>query len=244
MPVAIGIILVCNCGNHRPTPSPSAPVGYPFHLVIRATVDGADLLYDSVYHSSASRAFTVTDFRYYLSNITAIRDDDTGLDLSCSAMLVEPQKREYDPGRLPAGSYKALRFTLGLDSAVNHGDPTLFAAGHPLSIQTPSMHWDWNSGYIFMKLEGMADTTKTGRGAPITKFFYHIGMDRMKRVITVQTRFSIGSSSKNSVPLKFDIAEIFAVIDLKSETATHTIDNEPLAGRMADSWQQAFSTER
>jgi len=237
----IATMLMCGCEKHRKSPKPALDTGSPFHLAIRATVAGADLSYDSVYHSITSREFTITDFRYYISNVSAIRDDGTERKLSCSVILVDPHQRDYDLGMLPEGSYKGLRFTVGLDSAVNHGDPTVFEKGDPLAIQTPSMHWDWNSGYLFMKVEGNVDTTKRSAGAAVTEFFYHIGMDGMKRMITIQTRFSAGKSLKTTVRLKFDLAKMLAMIDMQSDISTHSFDNQPLANRLADSWQHAFS---
>jgi hypothetical protein len=238
----VATMLICRCDESRKSLKPALSPGSPFHLVFRATVDGADLLYDSIYHSATSRAFSVTDFRYYVSNVTAIRDDGTEHKLSCT-VLVDPHQRDYDLGILPEGSYTGLRFTVGLDSATNHSDPTVFEKGNPLAIQTPSMHWDWNSGYLFMKFEGKVDTTKRNASAPVTEFFYHIGMDGLKRMITIQTPFTVGKSLKTTVKLKLDLARMLAMIDMKSDISTHSFDNRPLATKLADSWQRAFSAD-
>jgi hypothetical protein len=50
--------------------------------------------------------------------------------------------------------YRKLRFVVGLDSAVNHGDPQQWSLGHPLNPLTNGMHWGWVGGYIFMITEG------------------------------------------------------------------------------------------
>jgi hypothetical protein len=238
--VMFAFLFICSCGEHRKNPQPIIDAGLPFHLVFRATVSGADLLYNSIYHAVTSRAFIITDFRYYVSNVTAIRDDGTEQKLSGSIILVDPHQRDYNIGKLPEGSYTGIRFTVGLDSAANHCDPTVFEKGNPLAIQTPSMHWDWNSGYLFMKIEGKVDTTKRSAGAPVTEFFYHLGMDRMKRVVEIPTHFAVSNSLENNVRLKFDLAKMLAGVDMQSELSTHSFDNQPLAVRMADSWQQAF----
>ena len=236
-------VIVCGCGERRKSSQQPTGAAASLHLIIRATVAGADLKYNSVYHDSKSRAFTVSDFRYYVSDIKAIRDDGTEYKTPCAVILVDPNKRDYDLGRVPEGNYKGLRFTIGLDSAINHCDPTVFEAGLPLAIQTPGMHWDWNSGYLFMKIEGRVDTTKKCAGLPSTEFFYHLGMDRMKRGIDIQQIFSISKSTNYSLRLKFDLAKVFACIDMRSEISTHSFDNQPLAARMADRWQEAFSPD-
>jgi len=241
--VMIAALFICDCGEHRKSPRPNSNTGLPFHLMIRATVGDADLIYASVYHSAASRAFAVTDFRYYISNVAAIRDDGTEQKLPCSVILVDPRQRNYDLGTLPEGSYKGLRFIVGLDSAVNHCDPTVFEKGNPLAIQTPSMHWDWNSGYLFTKIEGKVDTSKKGNEPPNTEFFYHIGMDPMKRSIEIPINFVVGKSSTNSLRLKCDLAAILGCINPRSEISTHSFDNQQLAARIADRMQAAFSPE-
>jgi hypothetical protein len=92
-----------------------------------------------------------------------------------------------------------------------------------------------------MKVEGKVDTTRTNAGAPATEFFYHIGMDRMKRLINVQTRFSVSKSLANKIRLEFDLTKMLAGIDMQSDISTHSFDNQPLAERLANNWQQAFS---
>jgi hypothetical protein len=120
----------------------------------------------------------------------------------------------------------------------------VFEAGHPLAMQTPSMHWDWNSGYLFMKIEGRVDTSGNGNALPVTEFFYHIGLDKMRRTIELPGEFSIGKSSTRCVRLKCDLAVLLAAIDMRSELSTHSFDNGPLAARIADRWQTAFSLDR
>jgi|GEM_PF-1128253 hypothetical protein len=235
--------IMCTRDNRHQRPRQLIETGSSFHLFIRNTVANVDVMYDTIYHGATSRKFKVTDFRYYISNIRAIREDGAENRTKQSVILANPRQKDYNLGSLPEGVYNGLRFTLGLDSVTNHGDPTVFEAGNPLAIQTPSMHWDWNSGYLFMKIEGKVDTTSKGTGAPVTEFFYHFGMDTMKRTISVPIKFSVSASSNNGVHLKFDLGFMFAGVDMRSEFSTHSFDNQPLAVRMADRWQGAFSPD-
>ena len=237
-------LMICSCENRHPGSPQVSNTRPATQLIIRAIVAGADLQYDSLFHDSVSRAFVVTDFRYYISNIKGIRDDGTEHRAPRAVLLINPGRKGYDIGPLPVGAYKAIRFTLGLDSATNHSDPTVFDTTNPLAIQTPSMHWDWNSGYLFMKLEGRVDTTIKGTGVPATEFFYHLGMDGMERTIDLPLKFLIGTSSADTVRVKFDLAILLACVDMRVETSTHSFDNHALAARMADRWQAAFSVDK
>lgn len=232
--------LFCCCGSNGQNSKRQSP----FNLYIRAAVAGVDLQYDTVYHDASQRAFTISDFRYYLSAIRAIRADGTEQPVPCAVILADPGKKKYALGNLPDGNYKGFRFTVGLDSALNHGDPTVFDPGHPLAIQSPNMHWDWNSGYLFMKIEGRVDTTAKGRSLPSTEFFYHIGMGRMKRTVDLPMPFTVGTTADDGVRIKFDLATLVGCINWPSELSTHSLDNLPLAARIADRWQEAFSIDK
>jgi len=65
-------------------------------------------------------------------------------------------------GRVPAGDYAGLRFTLGVPFDRNHADP--LAAAAPLDDST--MHWHWRSGYKFLR---------AGFSAGDDGFWIHLG---------------------------------------------------------------------
>jgi uncharacterized repeat protein (TIGR04052 family) len=52
-------------------------------------------------------------------------------------------------GKAPAGSYKGLRFKVGVPFALNHGDSA--KAPSPLNLST--MFWSWNGGYKFLRVD-------------------------------------------------------------------------------------------
>jgi uncharacterized repeat protein (TIGR04052 family) len=53
----------------------------------------------------------------------------------------------YLVGSLPPGSYKGLRFTVGVPFARNHANPLTAEA----PLDNPAMHWHWRSGYKFLR---------------------------------------------------------------------------------------------
>lgn len=78
---------------------------------------------------------------------------------------------------VPKGSYKSFRFIVGLDSAINHGDPLKYTIDHPLSPALNDMHWGWSGGYIFNVIEGYYKNN----GAD-DAFSYHIALLRNRRI--------------------------------------------------------------
>ncbi len=123
---------------------------------------------DSVYTNSSGETFTVTALRYYVSNFSFIKDDGTVITLPADYYLIDQSGKtgfKRTISGLPVGSYKGVRFLIGVDSAKT-------VQGVQTGDLDPSngMVWDWNTGYIFVKLEGNSPVAGTIDSA----FQYHI----------------------------------------------------------------------
>lgn len=213
-------------------------------LHLHSMVGNDAVAYGVEYQDASGRKFNLNDLRYYISNIVLIKNDGSLLPLTGKIILANPAINEYELGEVPVGSYKGFTFMLGLDSATNHTDPTSYEASNPLSIQSPSIHWSWNSGYIFMKIEGKVDSTLAANGPIDAQYFYHIGMDKFKRTIDFSTNaFKVVSGSDYEIGLEFDLLKALNNVDMRTEYDTHTFNNLPLATKIADNWQGAFSLE-
>ena len=85
-------------------------------------------------------------------------------------------------------------FALGLESTVNHADPTL--AEYPLNV--PDMHWSWNpaAGYKFLLIEGKVDGNNDGDfdDAEDVDVTYHCATDPMYREDQLMVMLDIPSS--------------------------------------------------
>ena len=69
-------------------------------------------------------------------------------------------------------------------------------------------------------------------------------MDSFKRNIDFSTEaFSVVSGQDQLVHLAFNLNEALSNVDMTSELMTHTMDNLPLATKIANNWQAAFSVE-
>ena len=131
------------------------------------------------YKNAAGESFSVSQLQYFISNIRLIKTDGTGYTVpqESSYFLV----RESDPAtqkinlQVPEGDYKQVEFVLGVDSVRNTMDISRRTGVlDPASSMDNGMYWGWNSGYIFLKMEGnssAAPEDPAGR----KKFRYHIG---------------------------------------------------------------------
>jgi hypothetical protein len=123
---------------------------------------------DSVYTNSSGETFTVTALRYYVSNFSFVKDDGTVVTLPADYYLIDQSGKtgfKRTISGLPVGSYKGVRFLIGVDSAKT-------VQGAQTGDLDPSngMVWDWNTGYIFVKLEGNSPVA----GTIDSTYQYHI----------------------------------------------------------------------
>ena len=144
---------------------------------------GNSLNYSNTYTTTSGQRFTLSEFRYYISGISLIKNDGSKFPITNKYFLVSPSIPNYDLGKVPTGNYKGIEFSVGIDSATNHLDPATYDASNPLAIQSPPIHWAWNPGYIFVKLEGMCDTTIGNNGNLDQTLIYHLGLDENLRKI-------------------------------------------------------------
>ncbi len=137
-------------------------------ITLRNTVNGVSLvLNDSLYTNVFGESYSVSKFKYYISN--------PGVK---NSMLQQKEKSGYHlvDATIPvsqnfsfavkAGEYNNLFFLLGVDSAHNcSGAQT--GALDPMN----DMFWTWNSGYVMTKLEGRS----TASSSINQRMEYHIG---------------------------------------------------------------------
>lgn len=207
-------------------------------------VAGSNALnYTSTFTTDAGQRYSLSMFRYYLSSISLIKSDGTKYPITGKYLLVSPAVSDYDLGAVPVGDYKGLEFNVGLDSATNHKDPALYEPTNPLSIQSPGIHWDWNSGYIFVMLEGMCDTTVTNSGALDQNLIYHLGLDQSLRTITLSSNFSVSSDNTKSLTLVADVNKYLTGMNFRTVHETHSFDNLTLATQFANNLKTMFSIQ-
>lgn len=141
-----------------------------------------------------------------------------------------------------------LNLSVGVDESLNHSDPSAFPNSHPLNILNASdMHWSWNPGYIFFKIEMIADTLADG----ITDFnhivSYHVGKDEAFRNIALTNLNWVNSGTlTEQLRLKVDFKKILrngsSIVDIKTESVTHSAPDEmPLTLKLATNFQSAIS---
>lgn len=114
--------------------------------------------FNTTTQSSASQDYQVTRLQYYMTKFTVIHDGGQETVINDTVVaLINGSDGTYsvvELGSLSLTSVEGVKFHIGVHSPVNNADPSLYAPGHPLAPQSPSMHWGWASGYRFLVYEG------------------------------------------------------------------------------------------
>jgi hypothetical protein len=156
-------------------PVPTGQLRLAFDNVVGAS----DLkLGTGTYKNAAGESFVITKFNYYVSNIRLRRSDGTDyvVPQSTSYFLVQedlPASQTIALTNVPTGDYTGISFLIGVDSLRSLADINERTGVLDPGIATHDpMYWDWNTGYIFMKMEG---TSASAPAAQNNQFFYHVG---------------------------------------------------------------------
>lgn len=238
--LGVAIIALSSCrkdpepDNDNTGPEPTN--GY-VKLNINHISEGNALQYNTDYTDDFGNVYQFTKVQYYLSG--GALHDGSSEDALGQYLLVDPGQSEYYFGAAAAGHYHDLMFSVGVDSAANHSDPASYEAGHPLAFQSPSTHWNWNSGYIFVRLEGMVDTT--GDGTTDGDFLFHLGMDNLRQDLMFTEHADITVGDTTTIQINADYDRFFDGIDLSNDNQTHTMDNMPLANSAINNASNVFS---
>ncbi len=244
---AMAIVSCKKSTDTQPTPTPASQT-QDLSLNMTSVADNNSINYTSIFTTDAGARYTITGFRYYVSNIRLVKQDGTEYPIANKYLLVNPAVASYDLGQVPVGNYKGIRFNVGVDSVTNHKDPTIYPSTNPLAIQSPGIHWDWNSGYIFLMFEGTCDTTAGNTdvlnmmGGFNHDLFFHIGMDMLYTPVDLSnSSFTINSSSAATLKIQANLNKLFTSVNIKTENESHTMGSVPLATKVAGNIPTMFS---
>lgn len=153
--------------------------------------------------------------------------------------FITPDSTTWYLGELYGGDYASIKFDAGIDAATNHADVALLPLGHPLGFQTPSTHWNWSLGYLWLILEGEVDSDNDG--TPDQGFIYHIGKDELLKHLAYNQTISVTSEDPIEIDITIDWAKFLDGIDVIANPVTHTNDNLPLATDLMNNSSSAIS---
>lgn len=231
--LVVGVLAVvsgCNKPDDAPPPNNTpntpdtvwAPLTLRFHHQWGADyINATDSFYLDTRGLSISTAkIIVSNFRLVVDDTTELKIDHPGFVLN--GLLTNGQNTITLPD-VPTGNYRGIRFAVGLDSTINHQDPTVLPQEHPLA--RPDMHWSWapSLGYVFIKLEGTADQTPAGDGSAAYQWFtLHLATDEMYRLVnTVENSPMTVDSIATPIDIRLNWKAMFQDVEMPTGLINH-----------------------
>ena len=180
------VILTSSCSKNN-APEPDADKMGQFSIEFDNIVGEETLGFEPrSYTNAKGEKFRIKQLQYFISNIKLYKNDGSSYTVPQeeSYFLVNASDRttRFTRVRVPEGDYSKVQFVLGVDS-LRSTMPVEKRTG-VLSFNPESghagggMYWGWNSGYIFLKLEGYCDLISDNQQGDPTgnkQFKYHIG---------------------------------------------------------------------
>jgi hypothetical protein len=109
-----------------------------------------------IQQNGANYQYNITRLDYYISEIKITHDGGQVTPVNNVWLLVKmPKDSSFNLGVFPnIQTVEGIEFSIGVDTAHNHLDPSSWPANHPLAPQNPDLHWGWSWGYRFLAIEG------------------------------------------------------------------------------------------
>ena len=204
------------------------------NLKVHHKIDAQDFNFGDIHEDDAGNKYYFSRASVYMSQ------PELGGEALETYALITPDVSEYSIGRSNAGHKHMLSFIIGVDATANHDNPASYDSEHALALQSPSTHWNWNAGYLFIVLEGKYDSDADD--IPDSGFQMHVGTDNLMRNKSVVVHADVEERGTTGVEMEINWAAFLDGIDLTTDNITHTANNLPLATSVADNAATAFST--
>ncbi len=219
----------CGCNDDdMPVPEDAGM----FELAFVPTASGQSLDNNVPVTNVQGRPFYTEEFLMYVSDIVLVKENGEELLLAETKLYDlgngdEAKKTSHGDGAYATfvgpevlGTFRGVKFAVGVPARRNHQDPTSLPPENPLNASY-GMHWNAQDGYQFISLEGRIDDSPNMDGQNYdTHFSYHLGTDALYQPLSFtesQHAFSIQAGEELQFVIEVDVNRLFF-------SATDTID--------------------
>lgn len=183
---------------------------------------------NSIYTDSISKEFYFSKLKFFLAHVKLVRMDNTEVEIADAVYFdYSDNNRNSFSADVDAGTYKGIKFNVGLDAQQNSTNPDDYGSDEALGPHD-DMYWSWLK-HRFIVLEGVADTAGNNFNGGVVSLGYHVGTDTCyKSVSLLGSDFTVNAGEKKSVALNLDLLKIF-------KNASNPIDMFKTPGTQSES---------
>ncbi len=196
----LGLLLTASCKKSDSDTAPYAKLQFSFSN----EAGGKPIeLGPMNYVNAAGNAYSVDLLKYYVSNITLVKQDGSEVHFPSYNLIdaAVPSSTNFAIDSVPTGTYRSLKFYVGVDSARNH---TGLQEGALDPVH--GMIWNWNTGYIFFKHEGSFKDS-TGATMPLA---FHYGTDLAYVGVEIPLNDLQMEAAGRKLFIRFDLNQLYA----------------------------------
>ncbi len=205
-----------------------------------------------IYTNAAGEKFSVTLLQYFISNIqfTAVDGQQYIVPQDSSYFFIQQDDSasQFCTVHVPAGAYRSVSFVVGVDSL--RCTSKIDKRKGVLDPSATDMYWGWNSGYIFLKVEGLSPAAPEDP-VGLHKFRYHIGgfggyktstINNIKTIkLDLTNNFQLNANSKATIQVNADILKLFNGAQQVSIAAHPSIMFDEYSSTIANNYASMFS---
>lgn len=216
-----------------------------FTVTLQPYIGSQPLGFSTTYNDGAGKEFYFSKFKFYAAHFKLIRSDNSEIEIKDAAFFDWSDNNwKSFKAEVDAGTYKGLKFYVGLDPQQNATNPDNYKASEVLGPKD-DMFWEWLK-HRFVVLEGRADTS----GQNFTNSIglaYHVGTDACyKEVVINGSDVVVSEGGTKSITLKLDLLKVFteapAPVNMFTQPATQSEAGDVnIAVQFAEQMAQSFS---
>ncbi|MFK7983795.1 MAG: MbnP family protein [Saprospiraceae bacterium] len=187
------------------------------NLSFRATYKSEPLILNQTYDYEGNNV-KFSNINFYLANLVAVNDDgETELseiqfiNLSLAHNTLADAEKGFlmNFSKIPVGTYKYLKFGVGVPPDLNRTTPADYATNHPLGINNGAQYSEEFDGYIFAKIEGAYDKDGDGFGSNDISFAYQIGgRDNLYKTIESDNILNLEAGETTILDFELDVRRL------------------------------------
>lgn len=237
--IAFSILTFSACKPEEPVVDPPKNTGVSLTMKFSPKFKGTPVSWAMAYVNNSADTMSFDKVKYIMSNFVLEKENGELFYIpdGYAYLSLKDGRDSVVFKNLPTGTYKSIRFTLGLDSAVNHSDPASRALDHPLSPSLNEMHWGWAGGYIFNIVEGYYKNN--GANAA---FSYHVALEKNSRTHSFVETYKMDKNSRMVFDINLDkYFDNVITFGIKKDGAySHSADVDPVMDKFIQNMNGVF----
>lgn len=219
-----------------------APLSMHLHIFVNG-IEAESYSNDPI-NDGVGRKVSLSFAQFYLSGIELVKQDGSILPLKRALVLKSIDNPTYFLDSVPVGTYKTVRFKVGLGEKADVSDS--------IAILKQTSMWFGSTvadGHTFLNMQGKVDTSTLGDGeiASMQPFKFKIGTKANYKLVEMPARALSVPTNGGFLHLKMDVIRLFTGVDLKSTGSlniTTTADNATeAASRIVNNIPSTFEYE-